>query len=366
MIRALLAGLPPILRALGVAVALALGGCSVVTSDSLNGPARSLPDAEGIYYALPMGLIDITLSVHPESGQFRLSFGDVKYVADPQQRYLMRYRPLPNYDDLVEIKVNGRSLISNVHATTEDQTGEIIVELAKLFHGFGGLQSAEIPGGFVALSTATIDASDPAKLAETAAFLNRRASVFARAKHEVACTGIKPEELTAEINRACSLFARLMRPGHRLVRLAVEAPPPVQPTQAADCTVGLCYRVKEPYLIRYSVDGATGAKLIYLPNRAPLIELDVRRAVLVQKIQKIDFDENGFLKQAYVKKGSELLAASKIPLDILTAVSTALPIRLTIQQKQVDAAQKRLALIEAQQSLAETAAGGAPTGIDKQ
>lgn len=344
---------------LAATASLALGACSVVTSESLNGPLNTLPEAHGVYYALPMGLIDITLSVEPDLGHFRLDFGVEKYVADPRQRFVMQYKPLPNYSDIVEIKVNNRSLISSVDATTEDQTGNIIVELAKIFHGFGGLQSAPVPNGYVAISTVTIDASDTAKLAEAAEFLNRRARVFAQAKREVACNGLTEEQITAEIHRACALYTRLMRPKLRLVKLGVEAPPPIQVTKPADCTVGLCYRVKEPYIIRYAVDGAPGTQLVYLPNKAPLIELDVRRALLVQKIQKIVFDNNGFLQSASVKKDSELLAASMIPLNILTAVSTALPIRLTIQQKQVEAAQKQLALVEAQQSLAE-AAGATP------
>mgnify|MGYP007067078489 FL=1 len=143
-----------------------------------------------------------------------------------------------------------------------------------------------------------------------------------------------------------------------MIRLAVDEPPPADTQVAADCTVGLCYRVKEPFLVRSLVDGIPSSEIVYLPNKVPLIEIDVRRAILVQKIQKIDFDANGFLKSAYVKKDSELLAASKVPLAIMTAISSALPLRLTIQQKQVELAQKRVAEAQAKRQLMETRATG--------
>lgn len=335
------------------ATSCALGACAVLGSDALDHVESAGEERAGVYYALPMGLIDISLNAKQDTAEFDLAFSDVKYIADPTQRYLMRYHPLPNYQDNVEVEVRSNAFLSKVWATTEDKTDEIIVELAKIFRGFGAFHVGEPADGFITLSTITIDPSEPAKLRAAAEFLNERALAYVK-KAVVACGGAK--------TRACQRFSRLNSHVPRLIDLNVVPPEPIAEAPIPDCTSGLCYRVKEPYVLEYRVDGARRAEIVYLPNKAPLVEINITRALFVSKIQKIEFDANGFLKQVYIEKGSELLAVSELPLNIITAISQTMPIRLKVQQKQVDLAEARAAEIDAQRKLADVQEStGAPS-----
>lgn len=339
------------------AAALALGACTVVSSNALHDVARTSGDVSGIHYALPMALVDISLYVHPRRAEFHIEVGPEHYVADPRQRYLLRYHPLPNYEDKIEIEVSSSSIISKVWSTTEDKTDEIVVDLAKAARSLlPRFQSGKWGDGALKLATVTIDPADPERVAHAAGYLNSRISVYADAAERTACRGRRDTTL-------CETYGRLRDPKRRAISLKSEPPEAAGPTgPPADCTVGICYRIKEPYVISYTVDGVRGASIVYAPNRAPLVELDVRRALFVQKIQKIDFDKDGFLKSAYVKKDSEVLAVAQLPISVLTAVSQALPLRLTIQQRQVSLAERRLAELEARRQLTATQLEAAGAG----
>lgn len=344
--------------------AAGLGGCTVISSSAITEATSANEEAHGVYYSLPMALVDMFLVVDPDRAEFRVVLGPERYVADPRQRFLLRHRPLPNYSDTIEVAVSSNSLISKVWATTEDKTDEIIVDLAKALQSLrpGGFQSS-FGGRLVKLATVTIDPSEPIQVSEAANYFNQRAALYARNFHQTNCRGEFSEEPT------CRLYARYQREANRLITIRAEPPAPIEGATRADCSVGVCYRIKEPYLIEFTVDGVRSGGIVEIPNKAPLVEIDVRRALFVQKIQKIEFDANGFLKTAYVKKQSELLAVAKLPLNVVEAVGQAFPVRLTIQQKQLDLQQKRLAEIEARRDLAEArrkagAKVGANTGAD--
>jgi hypothetical protein len=340
------------------AASYALGACAVVSSDALDHVEGSGEERTGVYYALPMGLVDVSLVANPDSGEFRLVYSDVKYIADPNQRYLMRYRPLPNYKDDVDLEVNDKAFLSKVWATTEDKTDEIIVEVAKIFRGFGAFQTGEVPDGFIiTLSTITIDPSERGKLHAAAEFLSDRASAFVK-RAVAACAGATTS--------VCQRYARLNARNSGLVDLDVIPPQPIVNAPIPDCSSGLCYRVKEPYVITQTVDGVRRAQIMYLPNKAPLVGIDITRALFVSKIQKIDFDTNGFLKSAYLEKGSELEAVSALPISIITAISETMPIRLKVQQKQADLAEARAAEIDAKRKLADVQQPGSIPSPDKQ
>jgi len=136
----------------------------------------------------------------------------------------------------------------------------------------------------------------------------------------------------------------------------------------ADCTIGVCYRPTEPYRIDYyvEVDGAqegAGTRIMELPNRAPLVAIDIKRAFLVQKLTTIDFNDDGFLNKVRVKKPSELLALSELPLAVMDAILEGFRLRADILTEQRNAAAKEVELLKARQALAQTQAearGGPP------
>ena len=139
-----------------------------------------------------------------------------------------------------------------------------------------------------------------------------------------------------------------------------------------DCTIGVCYRTKEPYRIDYgivekdAIKGGTNGyaltgvltKIIELPNQADLVAFDIQRGFFINKVTTLDFTDDGFLDNAYVKKNSELYAVSKLPLDILDAVAEGFQLRVKIVSKQRDVARNEVNKLKAQQSLERVRSSG--------
>jgi len=146
---------------------------------------------------------------------------------------------------------------------------------------------------------------------------------------------------------------------------------PVAVKVEPDCRVGLCYRVPEAWLLDIGIgevilrlrDAPKGKEryepvhegvrkaLYMMPNRSRLVEIDIRRAFLVNKVQSITFSDEGFLDTVQVTKPSEFAALSSIPLEILSAIADGLAIGVTYLENQTKDADAERALIEARTAL---------------
>jgi hypothetical protein len=124
---------------------------------------------------------------------------------------------------------------------------------------------------------------------------------------------------------------------------------------ATDCTVGICYRPKEPFRITYALDAGDDTIIVDMPNRADLVAIDITRTFLVKKIQKMTFEE-GFLAEVFIDKKSELVAAAKLPIDILNAVADGLQARVKVTTEHKSLAQKELELLKAEKALRDAQA----------
>ena len=138
---------------------------------------------------------------------------------------------------------------------------------------------------------------------------------------------------------------------------STRAPAPSAP----DCSAGLCYRPKEPYRIMYGLRSGSGLLSrqvinVDLPSPTELIGIDITRAFFVQKVQEIQFDENGSLSTVKINKPSELLAVSKLPLSVIEAVAGGLAVRVETINSQRDHVLKQAKLLEAQAKLEEAQA----------
>lgn len=329
-----------------VAACSALAACAVVSSEVLAPGSTAGNQRGAVTYALPTGLADITLFVKNDAAEYRLSVTEL-YVADPNKRFVMDYKPLPNYQDDITIKVRSNLLLESVRTDTEDKTGDIIVALAKAARELR-FQSAPIGDDFKKVANIKIDPTEPVQVARAAAFLSRKVRTSAQARHAASCT-----DAAAKKTPLCRTYARYGKGGPDIVEIVVEPPAALDAhAVAADCSVGLCYRVKEPYIVKHSVDGVRQATILQLPNKSPLVELDVSRAFFVKKVQTINFDSNGFLTSASFDKKSELKAIASLPLQVVTAISSTLPIRYTIQERQNSLAEAQLASLDASEALA--------------
>src|SRR5262245_7067317 len=107
-------------------------GCTVLGSDSPLDLQRDERSANGVYYALPKGIVNLTL-LGNDAGQFDLQISDPVFGPDPAHRYFLRYKPHPSYDDDIAITMNdsGRPFLKTIRSKATDKTKDIFVDLAK-------------------------------------------------------------------------------------------------------------------------------------------------------------------------------------------------------------------------------------------
>ena len=79
--------------------------------------------------------------------------------------------------------------------------------------------------------------------------------------------------------------------------------------------------------------------------------IDLQRAFFVNKTQSITFDDNGILDTVTVKKDSELLALSSIPIAIISAIADGLKIRVSVINERINDANASKALLQARAAL---------------
>jgi hypothetical protein len=479
--------------------ASALAGCTVWTSETLDQVAKADRAPRGVMYALPKGVVTVTLTVLPSRGTFDLEFSEVQHVPDPELSYVLRYTPHPSYTDDVDVKTKPNGLLELVNSKTKDQTPGVVVNLARLLAGGGGIsakneldkvESNEGGGAKAELLKVTIDPLDDtqrrkligdmntamiayrdARREDCAPYVERNArngrerdsknstfkrtrdaltaqlrdtnvrvaltegqllaaaealeaakknlqaksgtlmnvpplaphrtparSAQTRAPGDYSCIADGLPELvrvycdalarqaeasalsTEAINavnsittRVSMLDAQQQAHGFCPVYANMSALPPVHisvhpfeehghtPGQAdlaarikapkADCTIGVCYRPKQPFRLEYAVGAGRRSRIIEVPNESEIVAIDITRAFLVQKMQNITFDD-GYLRQIEIDKKSELLAAAKLPIDVLSAVADSLKIRVDTTTKRKELATKQLELLNAQKALA--------------
>lgn len=373
----------------------------------------------GVHYYLPRTVLDLTLSVDPQAATYRVTASNSRAIADSRHRYYLRYRPLPQYEDKITISVGSSGFLKQVVADTTDRTPDAIIELARAVGAFGaGFEAATVQANEAQLVKLTVDPTDDTDLANATAKFNEAASRYAKAAAGSVCPP-KPEkpedppkvllqvvkqaqckEYTAihdaianekkefiavrsqplagsydetghhHRNRQTQAAKRGERSGHPTARHAAE---PLPPARRADCSVGICYRPPIPVEMMIKVGRNAQRDIIMSPNKADLVEIDIHRAFFVNKVQTIDFDEtDGTLKSIATKKGSELLALSNLPVQVLSAVADGLTIRVKLIQDKVKDLKAEQELISArnelqkQKLLVESAMRQAPTGVASQ
>jgi hypothetical protein len=189
-----------------------------------------------------------------------------------------------------------------VQASAADETGNIIVSIAKLAGRLAApspfalpqpgeeYDGVEIPGRKFSL---TIDPLDPDDLAAVSATIRRRFPGLAEDNYELAVDGAD----------------YLRGDGH-----------------AAPCPEdSVCYRTAVTTRIKLASARRGRASIAYanVINRAVTGHIDVSRAFMVDKITLLTFDK-GVLKDVKIKKPSEALAVAKLPLTVIDAITTSL------------------------------------------
>ena len=305
----LLAGL------VSLAIGLTVAGCAIYRSNEVVG---GINEAPGIVYYLPKTLVTITITPFgtlgdtPEKHVVRyleLTPADtakqtllVEHVPDQSQPYVLNYNANPLTTDHV-CAGTSNGLLMGVQASSADETGNIIVSIAKLAGRLAApspfslpppgeeYDGVEIPGRKFSL---TIDPLDPDDLAAVSATIRRRFPGLANDNYQLA-----------------------VEDAHYLSGDGLAAAPCPENS--------VCYRTAVTTRIKLASARRGRASIAYanVINRAVTGHIDVSRAFMVDKITLLAFDK-GVLKDVKIKKPSEALAVAKLPLTVLDAITTSL------------------------------------------
>ncbi|MGA7325534.1 MAG: hypothetical protein WBX25_13855 [Rhodomicrobium sp.] len=280
-------------------------------------------DSEGVIYYLPKTLVEITItpwgipSIPPDPpplGRGRVPGADqIKYVvlsvgksanvADLSRSYSLTYNGSPLSKDNVCAGVSN-GLLQTVQADTADQTGAIVVSVARLAGRLG-----VAPFAAPALTTS---ATAPAG-ADVVQITDRTISMK-----------IDPLDPT---DRAVVETTIRNNFGLRY-RFAVEGAQGMRGSGKGEpCPPdSVCYRTAAQTRLSLSTKGGSYPSFGYarIVNRAVTAKVSVNRAFLVDKVTRLTF-QDGVLNGIAIQKPSEGLAAAKLPLTVALALLVLLP-----------------------------------------
>ncbi len=357
---------------------LALLGCTALTSETPFDLAQEDRAARGMSYALPKGLVEFELLFDKDIGQFDLQYLGTRFISDPHHRYVMRYQPNPFYHDTIDIVYGTNGFLQSVSLTSTDKTGQIILNLVKAFAQLPNVFESEQAAKTVSLGKHSFDPLDPEDVARAQTYFNGLVLSNARLFHSANCE--KEFELAAiykcqnldpflkgknKKNWPISFITKRHDPRFDSMALnrsykdfqvhnASWKDYSGEPSLLGDCGKGLCYRPRLAYELTYTFDKSQLHKMVFLPNKAPLMQMDLDRAFFIHKTIKVDFDDNGFLSIFTVKKPSELQAISMLPINVITTVTSALALRIETIDTQISEHGAIKELVQAKQALQQT------------
>jgi hypothetical protein len=325
---------------------LALIGC---TSASLK--SRRVTEAgrvhRGVAYFLPEVLIKISADLQtaapaaaPASTDYYSIQVEQLTVPDPKHMYALSLKPAPYASDHFNLVVNANGFLSSVNASNEDRTGQIIEALAQTaanaFETAGA--AAKVPNPLPRHLDYIFDPSDPAEIKKAMA-------EFKIEGHQLINIECKPLKGLESVPPAPSSTKK------------EKASPKKQeecPRLTEDKADGVFYRSALPYIlsVKPSIVGANNTNIqqvVMLPNRAPIFEIDVRRAPFVAVNTAMTFT-NGYLTSLDYTKPSEIEGFVSIPLELS---KMALSVPTNLLQLKIDLANKGNELLEAQKKAAD-------------
>lgn len=213
------------------------------------------------------------------------------------------------HKDTITISVE-QSLLKSIIAETEEQTAEIGQGLAK---SFGMLQSGLVSDGAELVSAHF----DPTECLEVAAVekmildtINGEAIAELRRMRDAvgAKSPLKDLKLDQRAPTRFSLSLNGFQPFHS---------PPGLETTAADCRVGICYRVAVPASLLVRIDGRRReTPIMHIPNRSEPVAIPVSRSAFADIKTTLTLDQ-GMLTKREITRGSEVVSIVSLPATIV-------------------------------------------------
>ena len=329
----------PVFSALAVASVLALPGCAIV------GSQRAGTTAEGIAYMLPKALLPVSLT--DRDGAFDLAIGEPVLIVDSEFTYLLQRSGNIFSSDNVTINVDPKTgLLTKVDVKSTDQSLATVIELLK------GTATAEAADASTSV-TVFRGLLDPG--AKDLAGFNQQinaavAAHLARSKRSAGCA---TAAAAAEPCKKLQQLEQLVAGGPFKIEVdGFEGT--ARAAAAADCSVGVCYRLNVPHRVTLSGPGVSNSAVFALPNRSPTFALPLERWAFVKTTHDVALD-GGVFKSITTERPSSALAVAAAPVQaasaVLGAVAQVVQLKFDLSGKEKALADARVAEINAKAAL---------------
>jgi hypothetical protein len=270
--------------------------CSILSSGPVNPDNPNSYHSGGSYF-LPMTLMTIKLTKTGDN-KIDVQLPEIKKVPDSDMMFALDYESDIFSDDSFKVEYDSKGFLKSITATADDKTVQIV---ENIFSAVATLMT----GAPIAVTRALgdINTGDVALL-ET----------------------VNPNNE----NEIKSLNKKLENYGLKIKVDSIGTGAPKSLNEANDDVYkkGIYYRPAKPYIVSFfkldpNKTDSDGIKYssyqFFSENKSPLVSVDISRSWFVKRETTLSFSE-GVLTSTDIKKPSEALEFSKIPVDIANAV----------------------------------------------
>jgi len=352
-------------------------GCAVIHSTAPANIESAERDRNKIIYYLPKGMIHIQQKPAIADKTPLELIVEVVYMSDPDKCYYIERCNNILYTDTLKIDTDKRGLLTLIDVTSESKVADIIM---KVMETFKDVAKIFLSGGTIPQSARTVEEPekkpfdiiiDPNEITECSPMLNGKIATMlqnikdkkqinkeltakkgnleekkgdekSKAKQKVFAGQI--EAIEAEIanrdadikdleNKIPSLSGKckLLSDIYTMYGIKIDLTPMATNLEVAkdsgeSACEGVFYRPLLPYRLRLDYQAIIIDKVVYLPNKAPVISLDVKRGATGTRVTRLTFEE-GLLTEVYMQRPSEALGLVSIPAGVVKSVA-GLPLEL--------------------------------------
>jgi hypothetical protein len=322
---------------------LLLCGCARSMLQSSQLPIETVDKVRDLnmVYSLPKGMI------HFKNDGKEVTVETV-YVPDPEQYFTLAYLPRGSYDETVAVTVTSDLLLSQIEITSKPKIGEILMQALELGKAIAKLPIAFAKGEdpknvfdvmidpkVLLTKKTTKDVQELATLRDKEQELEAKVKTLQGKGKDIT----KPEQADLEqlvnmeipgLKNQITNVKNKMTGSESLASLvtftgiediSLTRLFPTGNTQSIPSpTTGVKYRPLLPYRLEIRGPKYFFVKIVYLPNEAPIITLDVTRPAFAERVTKLSFT-NGVLTKIDLTRPSEILAFAKIPVELVKAIA---------------------------------------------
>jgi len=275
---------------------------------------------------------------------------------DPTAHFQASTKHWPWRDDEFTIMANEKGLLSSTKLTSTDRTADILVEIAKT------ISAVVMPGPRTASTEKQPEPECPATpepfvyenifdptIKEDVEEINNHLTKLASIKSK----GTNGENVEEAIFNVKVMGDKLTQESARKEGYSTDFK---QESDQGDSLKGLLYRRLLPYIISVSMKNGNEyipmqSSLVMLPNKGPVSLLPYSAGPFVRTVYDVKFND-GILTQWDQNKPSELLAAVRIPIELLKAILSG---PAEIIKLRFDLSNENKKLLEAQKTEIEAA-----------